>query len=132
MLARRWAWGLLIVVLMFSSSSYDPYEETNRQRKPIPVTRQLDSLWKVTETCLGRTGDLSTVRFYAVYDNNHSMYIRGNYVLAYWLKRDNSITFHKQWMDDPEVIKHEMIHALRQDGLHLERDYEYRCNIGKD
>lgn len=122
--------GLLLMVSMASHPKYDPYEEWNKRRVPLAVTAQMDSLWNVTKYCSGRRGDIKDVNFFIVHDEEgFAMNVQGRFVLAYWLQRDNSITFHQMWATDSEVIKHEMLHALRQDGLHIKGEFTGRCGL---
>ncbi len=120
----------LILESVFAVNKIGPYAPYIRQRESIAITPYLDSLWNETERCSGRHGDINRVHFYVVRDfENQSFKINDTEVLAFWLSVDNSITYHQYWATTPEVVKHEMLHALRHNGEHDRHDFITLCGL---
>ena len=70
--------------------------------------------WGELETCSGLTGDFDRVQFYAVpvlvYD--------GRRLTGLWMERGNKIILADMYLNVHRVVRHEMMHALRQAGSH--------------
>jgi hypothetical protein len=82
--------------------------------------------WQMTEACSGLSGPLSGVTWYQTNDivyDTHS----GDVIAAYWVPGSNRIVVMTTLMNDGGVIRHEMLHALRQKGGHPRDQFLGKC-----
>jgi hypothetical protein len=73
--------------------------------------------WQLTERCSGLTGELGAVRWYRVAAVD-SFDLEGTWASGAWYPTGNRIVIAQQEITDGEVVRHEMLHALRQAGGH--------------
>ena len=76
--------------------------------------------WQLTESCAGRTADLSKVKWYVV-PGVDSVEASGEYAQGFWLSWNNSIVLAGRHVQDGLLVRHEMLHALV--GAGHEREY---------
>ena len=73
--------------------------------------------WQLTERCSGLAGDFGAVRWYSVAAVD-SFDLEGTWASGAWYPAGNRIVIAQQELSDGEVVRHEMLHALRQAGGH--------------
>jgi hypothetical protein len=73
--------------------------------------------WQLTESCSGLTGEFGAVRWYRVAAVD-SFDLEGTWASGAWYPTGNRIVIAQQEITDGEVVRHEMLHALRQVGGH--------------
>ena len=66
--------------------------------------------WQMTESCSGRTGDFSTIRWFVV-PGADSFEVSGKHYNGYWYG-NNSIVIASRHVLDGQLVRHEMLHAL--------------------
>jgi len=81
--------------------------------------------WAMTAECSGATSSLSTVQWFVV--PGVSLFWRdGSVVNGYWSREGNAIVLAEGALEDGTVVRHEMLHALQDDGRHT-RTFIERC-----
>ena len=81
--------------------------------------------WAMTSECSGATGSMSTVQWFVV--PGVSLFWRdGNVVNGYWSREGNAIVLAEGAVEDGAVVRHEMLHALQDEGRHT-RTFMERC-----
>ena len=81
--------------------------------------------WAMTEACSGRTGDLNDVRWYRV--PGSTVEVDGRKVAGFWGSRGNRIVLPDERIDEGDVVRHEMLHALLQQAGHPREDFLEKC-----
>lgn len=82
--------------------------------------------WEMTKSCSGRSGSLADVRWYRVPDVDLFM-LNGEAVSAYWSAGSNQIVMAGDVLDDGQVVRHEMLHALLAEKGHSRADFLEKC-----
>lgn len=84
--------------------------------------------WTMTEACSGRTGQLSSVRWYRVPGASELPY-HGDLVDGYWLQEGNRIVLAGAEQFDGPLVRHEMLHALlgAGQGPHRREQFLEKC-----
>jgi len=93
------------------------------QFTPPPV---YSTWWQITEACSGVTGSLAAVTWYKteeVVEDTHS----GDIIAGFWVPGSNQIVLNSHVMMDGGVVRHEMLHALRQKGGHPRDQFLGKC-----
>ena len=67
--------------------------------------------WSVVQSCSGRSGDLSAIRWFVV-PNSTSITVGGKEYQGYWFERDNTIVLASNAVLGGRLVRHEMLHAL--------------------
>ena len=80
--------------------------------------------WEMTKSCSGRSGSMSGVEWYSV---PGPLFLNGEAVSAYWSAGSNRIILSGEVIDDGQVVRHEMLHALLGDKGHSRGDFLERC-----
>ena len=79
----------------------------------------------MTAECSGKASSLSTVQWFVV--PGVSLFWRdGSVVNGYWSREGNAIVLAEGAVEDGAVVRHEMLHALQDDGRHT-RSFVERC-----
>lgn len=111
--------------------SFEYYEQF-KQEIPSSVKQQYREYWSEMEKCSKFTGDFDKVHFYEYPSDSVSIPITspGAFdVVAWWSITTNSIIILRSHIREPEVVKHEMLHALMGFPGHSFFIFTYRCHI---
>jgi hypothetical protein len=84
------------------------------------------SWWQLTERCSGRVGEFGGVRWYLV-PGVASFNLEGQSVAGAWYSAGNRIVIAADYLTDGELIRHEMLHALLQQGGHPRGSFLGSC-----
>ena len=79
--------------------------------------------WSLVERCSGRTANLSGVNWFVAPE----VYIRGRHYDGYWWQDGNRILLAESSVLRGPTVRHEMLHALLQDGDHPPEYFGSRC-----
>jgi hypothetical protein len=80
--------------------------------------------WDILESCSGRRGDFDGITWFkAPYGEIKS---DGHTAFAAWYENGNRIALSRD-MEWPELVRHEMLHAVLQDGSHPDAYFKGRC-----
>lgn len=90
---------------------------------PPPVYQ---TWWSMVESCAGRTAPLSSVRWY-VMPGVQSFTRKHMTVAGVWFRADNSIVLGELVRYNGQLVRHEMLHALLQQGLHPRKEFLEHC-----
>lgn len=82
--------------------------------------------WQLTERCSGLAGEFAAVRWYRVAAVD-SFDLEGTWASGAWYPTGNRIVIAQQEITDGEVVRHEMLHALRQAGGHPRDQFLVKC-----
>ncbi len=97
-----------LLFLVLGCSSFDPTEVAAVRFIP-PASYRME--WGIAEQCSGRQGDLRDVVFYVVPDSEAFETPKGR-VLGNYNSHRHEITIAGGVLNDPFVVRHEMVHAL--------------------
>ena len=79
--------------------------------------------WNLMERCSGRTGRLSSVSWFVA----PQIHMGGQHYGGYWWENGNRILLAESRILDGPIVRHEMLHALLQDGDHPPEYFGSRC-----
>ena len=82
--------------------------------------------WRSTENCAGLQGDLSRVSWFVVPGRTSFTYGTGQYD-GYWWNGVHWILLAGEKVDNPLVVRHEMLHELLGRGDHPAEYFQRRC-----
>ena len=80
--------------------------------------------WEVVESCSGRRGRFDDVKWFEVAEE--AIVVRGEIANAAWFASGNRIALYKDEIDGA-LVRHEMLHAILQDGDHSREYFKERC-----
>jgi hypothetical protein len=100
-----------------------PLDLTAIEFSPPPVYTRW---WKMTEACSGRSGSLAAVTWYQI-PGNTSLGPSEDLPHANWSAGSNRIVLAEESVLDGSLVRHEMLHALRQTSGHARSDFLERC-----
>lgn len=120
--------GALAVVLCSACEApTDPLPRNARRLTPPPA---YGLWWQMTMSCSGLSGDLERVQWY-IQPGVRSLEIPGEpdtNLGGYWISSGNRILLTEAAVDDGELVRHEMLHALlRGRGQHPKEFFRRRC-----
>jgi len=81
--------------------------------------------WAMTEACSGRSGDLGAVRWYSV--RGSRFIFRGQAVAGYWNSSTNRIVLAEDIVEEGDMVRHEMLHALLRRPVHPRSQFLGSC-----
>jgi hypothetical protein len=93
---------------------------------PFVPSVQFRLWWTLTEACSGRSGDFDAVKWY-VLPQQSSFALEGQGVNAAWYGDGNAIVFGFGQQYYPNLVRHEMLHALLQSGTHPRDEFLGKC-----
>jgi hypothetical protein len=82
--------------------------------------------WAMTQSCSGRSGSLSSVKWNVV-PNTADFQLNGETVTSYWTEASNSIVIASAKRLDGSIVRHEMLHALTRAPGHSRIDFLELC-----
>lgn len=116
------AGALLLVSAVVGCRAAEPFpfpEGTLSGYVPPPQYRLW---WEAVEDCAKRSGSFDAIRWYRTVDG--PLIIRGNPVAGAWFRDGNRIAL---FVQKGPTARHEMLHALLQDGEHPAEYFLNRC-----
>lgn len=81
--------------------------------------------WEMTKSCSGRSGSMESVTWYQIPAD--LFVLDGKSVSAYWSAGSNQIVLSSGVLDDGQVVRHEMLHALLGEKGHSREDFLQNC-----
>jgi hypothetical protein len=81
--------------------------------------------WAMTEACSGTSGDLAAVRWYRVPGSR--FIFRGQPVAGYWNSSTNRIVLAEDVIEQGDMVRHEMLHALLRRPVHPRSEFLGSC-----
>lgn len=81
--------------------------------------------WEMTKSCSGRSGSMEGVNWYQV--PAELFVLDGKSVSAYWSAGSNQIVLASGVLDDGQVVRHEMLHALLGEKGHSREQFLEKC-----
>ena len=104
-----------------------------RLESPLPASAQrltppavFETWWAMTSQCSGSSAPMSSVQWYVV--PGVSVFWReGSVVNGFWSRNGNRIVLSEGAVDEGSVVRHEMLHALTNDGRHTRQAFLERC-----
>jgi len=82
--------------------------------------------WRLTESCSALNGDFASVQWYVV-PNTTTVTYQGQQVDAYWISNPDRIVLADARRNDPMIVRHEMLHALRHANGHPRDAFLQAC-----
>ena len=82
--------------------------------------------WRATEECAGLRGDLSRITWFVVPGRTSFTYGTGQYD-GYWWNGVHWILLAGEKVENPLVVRHEMLHELLGRGDHPAEYFQRRC-----
>jgi hypothetical protein len=116
--------ALLGIATACTEVTYRPLPIVGDRFDPPPI---FSAWWKKVEACSGRTGSFEAVEWYVV--PNVGTIPDGSFgdVAAYSDFHDHRIVFAGEAQMVGSIVRHEMLHELRQADGHPRRDFLERC-----
>jgi hypothetical protein len=132
-MVRRLAPGTTRALLLAFAAIFAGACQRLRVESPLPATAHrfvapavYQQWWALTSECSGASGSLESVQWFVV--PGVSLFWRdGSVVNGFWSRDGNKIVLAEGAIDDGEVVRHEMLHALQVDGRHTRRAFIERC-----
>ena len=84
------------------------------------------SWWQLTERCSGKEGDFGGVHWYVV-PGASTFNLEGQAVAGAWYQAGNRIVIAADYTQDGSLVRHEMLHALLQQGGHPRSEFLGSC-----
>ena len=100
-----------------------PLPESAQALAPLAVYQ---SWWTETEECSGASGALARVHWFVVPESNSFTY-QGVRYDGYWWSDVHWITLASTKVQDPYIVRHEMLHDLLGRGDHPAEYFQRRC-----
>jgi hypothetical protein len=94
--------------------------------EPLSPLAVYDDWWRATQECSGRSGALARVSWFVVRGGDSFAY-RGVRYDGYWWNGVHWITLAESRVQDPGIVRHEMLHDLLGRGDHPAEFFQERC-----
>jgi hypothetical protein len=118
---------VLVVGALACQPSTEPHDVPDKALRfyPGPITRDG---WARIEACAGRQRDIQSVNWYTVpgFMPVELEHHQGG-ALGFWDTYDNRIVVVEAYLDEPWVVRHEMLHAILRRTDHPAEYFERRC-----
>ena len=111
-------------VALACDSATDPHVALGAVQITPPAVFPL--WWRLTETCSALNGDFAAVQWYVV-PNTTTVDYQGQKVDAYWIGNPDRIVLADARRNDPMIVRHEMLHALRHANGHPRDAFLQAC-----
>jgi hypothetical protein len=82
--------------------------------------------WTALEICSGITRSWREPTYYVLMGKS-DVVVNGHSYWAYWVREGNKIILSEAWASNTKLVKHEMMHALLQDGTHPTKYFNGVC-----
>ena len=90
---------------------------------PLAPPPEFRVWWEVVESCSGRSGRFDAVGWFQA----NELTVRGEVALGAWFSRGNRIALVGSESFFGPLVRHEMLHAILQDGDHPSEYFQSRC-----
>ena len=94
-----------------------------QQFSPPPV---YSTWWQMTQSCSGLTGSMAAVTWYQTNEVVHDTHT-GDIIAGFWVPGSNQIVLTATVLMEGGIVRHEMLHALRQKGGHPRNQFLGKC-----
>lgn len=123
----RWAALALAAALVACAGNrrLAPFQPT----WPIQPRPEYRVWWARTEACSGRDANFAAVQFFAVTPADGYIYLAGQRAHAWWVRRGNRIYLPANRLDDEQLVRHEMLHAITGEAEHRPDEFVRRCHV---
>ena len=127
--ARRWFVGAALIGAGSSCSSTEisgpPTLPTGAET--LPVREQYHAWWGDTEQCSGLQANFERIAWFMVPDAN--FIYRGKAFDGYWWGGAGVhwVVLASPFVDDPGIVRHEMLHDLLNRGDHPKEYFQQKC-----
>jgi len=91
---------------------------------PISPPRQYALWWRLTERCAGRSADFNQISWYAVPDAED---LGEDDVQGEFFPLSHRIVVAGRWVEEPFLVRHEMLHAITGYRTHPAEVFQRRC-----
>jgi hypothetical protein len=115
------------VVAACGSELTDPLPKGAVALDPPPVIYSV--YWGEVEQCSGETADFSSIKWYYVPGDGGFQSGNSADVVGVWEPQGNSITLAQYVMDNPLVVRHEMLHAILKRTDHPPQYFADYCAV---
>ncbi len=115
--------GCSVITHLVVPSTQPPVSGASRFEPPEKYT----TFWKTLEGCARIKGNYKAIAWFKA----DSVTVDGTDYNAYWFGKWNRVVIRSDRLDNDATIKHEMMHALIQNGGHPATYFSGRCgNLG--
>jgi hypothetical protein len=91
----------------------------------LAVRAQYRTWWDDTQQCSGMRASLSRIAWFVVPDEN--FIYRGKAFDGYWWANVHWVVLASPFVDDPGIVRHEMLHDLLNRGDHPKEYFQQKC-----
>lgn len=109
-------------MLAACTDTTDPFPAA--ELRPLAPRIQYATWWRMVESCSGRQGDFQAVRWYTTLGD---LIVGGRKYDGFWWQDGDRIALQYSQLDFGGSVRHEMLHALLQDGSHPREYFVRRC-----
>lgn len=102
-----------------------PLVEFPSRAVPWTAPAQYRLWWTLTEACAGRQGAMSDVQWYLW--PGGPILLDGQWYNGYWWQSGSRILLAEEFVEDGQVVRHEMLHQLLQRDGHPTEYFDERC-----
>ena len=124
--AGAWAHAMIAAAIAAGAAACDLFStapDLPDSATPIAARPVYAFWWELMEHCSGRTGNLATVTWFAAPE----VLMHDRYYNGYWWENGNRILLAQSNVLHGPTVRHEMLHALLQDGDHPPEYFGRRC-----
>jgi hypothetical protein len=82
--------------------------------------------WEMIESCSGHTASFDAVRWYRV-PIGEGLRVQGESAAGAWFAAENAIAIGDGWRANGSLVRHEILHAVLQDGSHPDEYFRSAC-----
>jgi hypothetical protein len=115
---------LLVILILACISTVEPLPNG---ALPFTPPQSYQTWWQEVESCSGIAGNLGDVSWYYIPNVNVFTVGANPNVAGYWQPYHLSVTLAGLRMDDPDLVRHEMLHALLKVPGHPVEYFGQRC-----
>jgi hypothetical protein len=94
---------------------------------PLTPLAEYQAWWQDVEACSGINGDLAAVSWYEIPHVREFTIGNNPYVAGYWQPYHHSITLAGLRINDADLVRHEMLHALLKEKGHPAEYFVQKC-----
>jgi hypothetical protein len=82
--------------------------------------------WAKTESCSGQRGSFDRVEWWVI--EAHGFECSSGMCAGHW-DGNHGIVIARDWVEDPSIVRHEMLHDLLDDGGHPSPPFGKHCGV---
>ena len=126
---RRMSLAAIVTLVAVTGSCRDfavLAPELPPKAEPIAPLAIYSEWWRAAEECSGRTAPMTRVQWFVVPGSDSFAY-QGTRYDGYWWNGVHWITLAEGRVQDPGIVRHEMLHDLLGRGDHPAEFFQLRC-----